>query len=157
MGLADGSPSHRNGNPLFCGIRFMKIKALRQIQKDMKDMPDQVIMSSYFDESLDLLDNPPAGGCGTAACIAGFAIFRAHKAPDLYNASKFNVARIAGCEFDLAKEALGLSTRQGQRLFSEKGWPTKFRKALLHAKTAKAYTAVVIKRIDHFIKTKGMD
>lgn len=65
--------------------RIMNTKLLRRVQKAILAHPDQFEMWLLFQPTLYFNHDPlalytmPAGGCGTAACIGGWAIHLAGK------------------------------------------------------------------------------
>ncbi len=132
----------------------MNIELLEKTRDQILSHPDQVNMQDWFNHKNGL--NEEAGGCGTAACIAGWALFVAN------NAEKLTDLPIP---FDAparrAKEALWLSDAEADRLFFTVSWPSPFGLALLRARTdfrtTTAYAQVVADRIDHFIKTEGWE
>lgn len=94
--------------------------------------------------------------CGTAACIAGWAVTLVKKTNPA-NCYK-------GDTWDAAAEALGLdgrwhsgnlpSTNSG-KLFWMDEWPKQYKKDCKEGSVAFARNAV--RRIDHFIKTNGQE
>jgi hypothetical protein len=116
----------------------------------MLDRPDQVYMESFFSHRSAVSDK--AGGCGTAGCIAGFLAFRSRKrCKTLEDAANYD--NTAGSAIKYA----GLTKPQAIRLFYIQNWPVRFFKAYQAQKRngAVAVASVVVKRIEHFIKTQG--
>ena len=127
----------------------MNTRLLRKVQKAILDHPDQFCMDRWFSDCNSV--DQPAGGCGTAACIGGWAVFLSSKKQKLsFYDDDFDA-------YGLARRALGLSVPQGGRLFSVGSWPAKFNKSFHSALTISHAAAVAAARIDHFIKTKGKE
>lgn len=128
----------------------------RRVYAPVDDVP------GYRDE-----DRPP---CNAVMCIAGHANYAVmlRERPDLslydpeteesnWNAiDEMNTLSIAG-------ERLGLDAGQRQRLFYlkswgfDEGWPRKFERQFLEAKTPAGRARIAARRIDHFIKTNGAE
>lgn len=125
----------------------MNTRLLRRVQKWIAKEP----RSYDQDATLDRSDESP---CGTVGCIAGWTCALSGKTPQARKRFSYNRARVQ----------LGLTTEQASRLFSYiwafsdgGGWPNKFNKAYLDAKTPRARARVAVARIEHFIKTKGAE
>lgn len=113
----------------------MNIPLLRQIQAQIIQHPDTFEMRDW--------------DCGTAACIAGWAIRLTHKASNQCG------------YYRPAMNALDLNGNQGELLFYRKNWPREFCvpdvSRLLGGSTEKAYAKAAVARIDHFIATEGKE
>jgi hypothetical protein len=59
--------------------------------------------------------------------------------------------------FENAQDALQIDHQQGDRLFLEVYWPPQFDAAWNRAQTPKARAGVAVRRINHFIKTGGLE
>jgi len=92
--------------------------------------------------------------CGTAACIAGWAV-ALHKKLNPAKASQFSGP------WDVALKVLRLNNcNDGGRLFHIDNWPEQFYDEYnnaMRAKDAKGMAVAASKRIDHFIATKGKE
>lgn len=129
----------------------MNTKLLRRIQKQILKEPRQFDMDFYFSEYHSLGVKIPR--CGTAACIAGWAICLADKkTPQQADES----LRMSPARFR-AQEHLGLTAEQCDRLFYQGGWPAPFKENYGGAKNATHAARIACLRIDHFIKTKGAE
>lgn len=118
----------------------LNVKLLRQIQRRIKQEPRQFLMHSYFWVA------PRIPNCGTAACIAGWAVTltrtKSHKPADAVlkrNAGLLDV-------WDVAQKELGMTDGLSETLFNEESWPSQFKRRGKLADRA-------IRRIDHLIKT----
>ena len=123
-------------------------------------------MSSFFCNSLIFVaaENTeellPPSHCGTAACIAGWAIHLngGLKTPkETYEHSKDDAAYYVNFYSPYGARVLGLSSREGDRLFLIGSWPVNFAKRYYLAKTPKTRAKAAADRITHFIKTKGQE
>lgn len=131
------------------------VALLRKIQKAILKYPDQFNMAWWFQKK-DSKGNL-AGRCGTAACIAGWAVTLA-RVKNIERAKPFRkqlaYQRVI---WDLPGDAsnlLGLQTEsETNGLFCTSSWPAKFRKRYDHATTAKQAARAASDRISHFIKT----
>lgn len=128
----------------------MNVKLLRRIQEKILAEPRQFNMGSYFLSNRDirnfLLPNPEIPNCGTAACIAGWALALAsNRKPSECEDSKANMI--------FSIKVLDLDIDSGRRLFHFVCWPEVYQ--LMRAEGTKKYAEQAVARIDHFIKTKG--
>jgi len=134
----------------------MNTKLLLQIAEDMLKRPTQVNMYDWATDENAIGDEP--GGCGTAGCIAGFALarrsFRGNlmKMRDRYCRDGRNPETHAAIALDLTDE-------EADRLFYLDHWPVELQRAYTDAYS---YTGdqltvakVTAKRIKLFVKTKG--
>lgn len=64
---------------------------------------------------------------------------------------------VAGWMDDAGAEALGLNESEKSRLFFVSGWPQPFRQNYNRSKSVIGKVRAAIARIDHFIKTKGVE
>jgi hypothetical protein len=131
----------------------MNVKRLKQVAKLIQEHPTQFNMHWWFDHLNAIGDKPK--GCGTAACIGGWAVFSKRRAKKL---SKLLNQFIDGS--DIREEAalyLELDDSQIDKLFVHTDWPDEFYLAYMEAKTAKEAAQVAVKRIHHFIKTGGQE
>lgn len=135
----------------------MNVRLLRRVQKQILKEPRQFDMDDYFATKRTLGRNVP--NCGTAACIAGWAIALSHptrKPRDV--ASCYYPAETAGKLLELPgcndsyNDHLCLNS-----LFLVDSWPLKFKESYNAAKTFTAKAKIAAKRIDHYIETKGKE
>lgn len=139
----------------------MNIPLLRKVKAAILKHPNQFEMGSWFSDTLFLgydkrtgrIKERPAGGCGTAACIAGWACHVALGHRKLYETDG-DVGQSTSCE---ASDLLGLTEAQSSRLFFDGEWPRKHREQLEDAKTLKGRARAASDRISHFIATKGAE
>jgi len=122
---------------------------LEQVKRNILKHPTQFVMHSYFAYE-DSIGNTP-GGCGTAACIAGWTMHLLKGNATLEETS--GIVEVSST-FQVARKALGLTTEQADNLFRVKNWPAQFRCDLELAPTAGRAAKVAAKRIDHFIRTE---
>jgi hypothetical protein len=119
----------------------MNVELLQRIKAHILEDPRRVGMSNWIRRR-----SPREGGpsCGTVACIAGWAyILSERQVPPFYT----QVTRL-----------LGLDSQQGQRLFFELYWPSKFYAQIQTCQQGAAeYAQTVADRIDHFIATEGRE
>lgn len=121
----------------------MKIKLLRQVQKRILNHADQFDMEIFHHD------------CGTPACIAGFLIGAVPE--EMAKNSIYNADSVAG-------RLLGLDYNENDdhccaiyRLFRLDEWPEKYYLQYSNAKYAKGRARAAVRRIGHFIKTKGKE
>jgi hypothetical protein len=134
----------------------MNVKRLKQVAKLIQEHPTQFNMEWWFKNTNAV--GGRAGGCGTAACIGGWAVFLKRRVKSLDKLQGQFIPALAGA--DIQEEAalyLGLHYPGTDRLFVPTEWPDKFREAYENAKTAKEAAQVAVKRIHNFIKTGGQE
>jgi len=138
----------------------MNIPLLNQIKEKIKEKPYNFAMGGFFKPLIDsskFIPSERAHNCGTAACIAGWAITlnfgidkpaeaRAKAWPEIFNGKH---------HCDLGIEALNLTKEQASRLFYTEGWPYEFEQAYKNARSQIERNAVAIARIDKFIESNG--
>ena len=135
----------------------MNVKLLRKIQKHILAEPRRLAMCDWIQrgkpgQELTFQDGSVIGQtyaeCGTAACIAGWAVILSSK----------RTPKDSDTVLDRAIKILGITEYQSDSLFLRSlGWPQKFSQAYLAAKTPSGKARVAVRRIDHFIKTKGAE
>ena len=140
---------HEHGHPMKPNIRL-----LRRIQKAILAHPDQFNMDWWFQSRAS--NGAPAGGCGTAGCIAGWAFFLTKKHKTLRE-TELNTYNIDKTEIGAKLLRIPLTRSdhfdRNHPLFFVKDWPIKFRAAYHNAKTPSGAAKAAARRIDHFIKT----
>lgn len=130
------------------------IRLLRRVQRAIPNHPDQFEMSWWFTERLHFkVQSRPAGGCGTAACIGGWAIHLAglngRVRKPLVDTGKY---RRKTNSAPMARKLLRLSEADGDRLFARSSWPKPFYDRYYHATTLRQRAKAAADRIEHFIK-----
>lgn len=126
----------------------MNIKLLRRIQKQILKEPRQFQMGSYYARRLPGVELIP--NCGTACCVAGWAVSLTMTCTPAEAARKSPKPL-----HPRAAVTLGLTSEEASRLFYMDGWPMNFR--ILAAEGTLEFAANAVARIDHFIKTKGAE
>lgn len=134
----------------------LNVKLLRKIQRHILAEPRRYDQNAIFTRGLTPGDIYEEGhvvpSCGTIACIGGWAgALSKQKRPTDWNNYE-NTLRFA-------QRVLRLDDRQATRLFAGTGggWPERFDTAYEKAKTPRGRALVAVRRIDHFIKTKGQE
>lgn len=131
----------------------MNQKLLLRVRSAILAHPDQFDMSGYFNTCLWFgVNKQPAGGCGTAACIAGWTAFLTRKSRTLDAAN-----RVVGDTHSEAVAALDITGEESLRLFYSAQWPKQFRTRYNKATTVKQRARAAADRISWFIKTKGAE
>jgi hypothetical protein len=133
----------------------MNVELLRKIEAHILAEPKRLHMSSFMMRQsarnvLSSVGGKPVGypKCGTAACIAGWAVILEDGLPQGY---------LTGAQiYDRAQELLGLHVGQADRLFYRMSWPDEFYDMGGDDGTQKT-AEVAVKRIEHFIKTEGRE
>lgn len=127
------------------------VRLLREVKQAILDNPSQFYMGNWFSQADQV--GQPAGGCGTSACIAGWAIHLKHGKKRLNETNRLFV-QYEEAEVESFK-VLRLSAARGRRLFYQSEWPERFCQELDRVMTAEEAATVAARRIDHFIKTNG--
>lgn len=109
-------------------------------------------------------ENPPV--CKTQACLAGEAVL-ATGSGQLHHNGGIILTSTGGSGWEIESQAgkdLGLTLNQRRRLFffanmneEEIGWPKKFEEAYRAANTPQGRLYVAIRRVEHFLATKGRE
>src|SRR4051812_24188603 len=119
----------------------MNRKLLIKVRDRIVARPRQFVMENLFSTETDL--GEAASHCGTAACIAGWAIVFAVKFKNPEEASRsFNTS------FD-ARRALKISSREACSLFAVACWPVRFKREFEKAQTSKEQADVARRRINY--------
>jgi len=122
----------------------MNVKLLRRIQKAISKEPEKYDQDAW---------------CGSECCLAGHAVILSGHAEISNDSCEGVMVRLSyGKEVhiqDFAAEELELTEDQSCKLFDV--WPREFREAYDGALTDKGRARVAVRRIDHFIKTKGAE
>lgn len=121
----------------------LNVRLLRRIQKQILKEPKQFDMSWWY--------TPGEGvpNCGTAACIAGWAVALDKKI------NPREAHRLMGASIipSRAENLLKLSDCQARALFFTSYWPKEFKWKFNNAKTSRQEAKVAVARIEHLIKT----
>jgi hypothetical protein len=130
----------------------MNVRLLRKIQKHILTEPRRLIMRifvahaetygpTYEGDSGHAVRFPT---CKTAACISGWACL-------LTKQKRIKAYWARG------RRILDLSEGQAIRLFIDTQWPQPFSDQYGNATTPRMRARIAVRRIDHFIKTKGAE
>lgn len=149
----------------------------RNIKRRLMTIANQILRApNAFDmQAFGKVDKPM---CGTVCCVAGQALVNAGAkliGDDIFVANASLRRRIEaigadvygwpsvrgdntikGCEH-AARNVLGLSMAEGNRLFYLHEWPYKYQGAYNHAKSPKGRARAGHNRIRHFIATDGAE
>jgi hypothetical protein len=129
----------------------MNTKLLKRVREAIVQYPEQFDMGNWFE------NNACSSRCGTAACIAGWAVTLANaKYKESPRAAYDEVLNDeVSCPAERVLELLG---GEANRLFYTMYWPDDFKQAYRDAKyDPVARARVGAERIDHFIKTQGRE
>ena len=132
----------------------MNVKLLKKIQKAILAEPLRFNMDHWIDT-----DNRQAP-CGTTACIGGFAIILSDlkgkiTAPKWTSAAESHEHMWGVMRY--ASQILEIDDAAAMRLFGEEDWPITFRNSYQSTQSPHARARIAVKRIQHFIDTKGTD
>lgn len=141
----------------------INVKLLRKVQKHILEEPNRFVMGDFIQRKTkkspqfygDDFSHHDFAPCGTAACIAGwaFALVNPKSRATDGNLIERKAVQILGLEYDPTGET---ETNSG-KLFFVTQWPKKYRNSFRAAKSQKMRARVAVRRIDHFIKTKGAE
>jgi hypothetical protein len=132
----------------------MNVELLRKIENHILEEPKRLFMPAFvrrqeYGDSLFATNTLVAREypeCGTAACIAGWAVFLNE------NLKSLNSPEI----MFKACALLQITTDEGRRLFLPQEWPLQFKRG--GTGDGEPETAeVTVDRIEHFIKTGGRE
>lgn len=131
----------------------LNVKLLRKVQAHILEEPRRYEQNATIDKGQPgerHISGMAYPVCGTIACIGGWAQLLAKRPGQVHILNFKSIAK-----------TLGLGMPQALRLFAytwdERGWPEKFKAAYAAAKTPRQRARVAVRRIDHFIKTKGAE
>lgn len=131
-------------------------KLLRRVREQILREPRQFFMDWWTTRdarAVRLKKGEEIPNCGTAACIAGWAVALSRgKTPK-------QIARLEHIP-EIGRKELGISDAQAERLFDASPfgeWPGQFRDFWQTAKTPIQRARIAARRINHFIKTKGAE
>lgn len=136
----------------------MNVSKLRKLQKWILAEPLRFDMQEWSNDKLAEERKTP---CGTVGCLAGMTChMEGHELEDMRGSDD------GGSIPETARQILDLNVGESQRLFflpsahhmrMVQKWPAKFDAQYQKAKTPLGRVRVAIRRIDHFIKTKGAE
>lgn len=125
----------------------MNTELLMEVRQRILDEPRQFDMDVFFESHADIPN------CGTAACIAGWAIALSEK-----TTPKEAKNRNFSLDYEiLAVRALRIDFHQANRLFYVGTWPAEFQSRFRMSVESDERAQVAAERIDHFIKTEGAE
>jgi hypothetical protein len=118
----------------------------------------KIMMDSWI-KPADELDKRDHSPCGTAGCIAAWAVLLSGGKVKGMNCLEWRGEGLYKEAISFrAKEILGLSISQASNLFYPNRWPEQYLERLHRWEPGeKRYAKVVCDKIDHFIKTKGAE
>jgi len=123
----------------------MNIPLLRKVQAAILDEPLKFNMRMWFIRD----DDSP---CGTTACIAGHAIAISNHFGSLGDGLRLDID-----EHKTAARKLGLKISAAAKLFYVGDWPKHIRAKYRRCRLPKSRARIAVERIEHFIKTKGVE
>jgi hypothetical protein len=135
----------------------MNIRLLRKIQRAVTKEPRRFVMGEW------VYTRDSVAPCGTAACIAGHAVLlnSITKTRNWIGAGKLHARKWGWLTWqERASKLLRIDQDAADRLFFIEDWPAKFREPYgdsdaTDERGRNAQAKLAIKRIEHFIKTKG--
>lgn len=131
----------------------MNTKLLNKIIRHIREKPKRFNMKVLARKSR-------LTTCGTAACIAGWAVLLTRA--DKQDKKSFHSLIDSGLVsfWYAGASAIGLDQEEARQLFEAYNWPERYRKPLMaaqrHGHHRKA-VEIAVRRIRHFIKTKGVE
>lgn len=146
--------------------RVVNWALLRQCQELFEKKPSKSYMDDFaklkgrYEYAFEAGEEVPM--CKTHLCIAGSALLLSGKYTLQARGYSSCVAimNTQGQEVEdlwkAAKKTLGVNQSQALRLFNESRWPVQFKSAD-NADGSRNLAANMVKRIKHFIKTKGRE
>lgn len=135
-----------------CGVN---IPMLKKVRAAILKRPRQFEMRSYFATNLyfGFMTEPKVPShCGTAACIAGWALHLESDNTTLSQTAKHD-CRLG--PWEAAKRLLRINGEEACRLFDVGMWPRTF--YVGYSVDPKTRAKAAAARINHFIKTKGKE
>lgn len=139
----------------------MNVKLLEKVKAAILAEPAQFLMTTWFADSDDDYSYRPydrarkVPNCGTAACIAGWALTIGRRYRNPRNAAS-RLGREGSIGLDAAR-AIGVPYRFAQMLFIVSYWPHAFKERWSMASTPLQRARVAAQRIDRFIATDGRE
>lgn len=135
-------------------INTMDIKLLKRVRDRIAARPRQFVMRRLFDDRTES-DHKPSH-CGTACCILGWGIVLqdSEKRSPKEFAQLFELHELS---YFSTRNVFGISWAEGDKLVWADNWPEPFRTQFSKAKTDAQHARIAVRRINHFIKTKGKE
>lgn len=133
------------------------IRLLRRIQRAILKRSDQFVMSALFNQYLD--NDRKAGGCGTAGCIAGWALHLASGNKTLDKTREESKRYVNRSLLKKAGDLIGIKIRRNKDgvmfhpLFFAHLWPAPFQSQYDFATNSRSVARIASARIEHYIKT----
>lgn len=130
------------------------MRLLALVADAIEEHTDQFVMHCVMSTHTET--GKHAGGCGTAACIAGWTVYLAENWKELarYHEDQrgdHELMRVAGNYLGIEAKATG-DFSMSHPLFFYDHWPVKYRKAFEEAKTDNDKATVAVERIRDYIK-----
>jgi hypothetical protein len=122
------------------------LKVKEQILKEPAQFQMAWIFTRHIVDSYTDIDRDKIPNCGTAACIAGWAI-SIHRG---MTPKQVSDSEIGGWED--AQELLGIGRGWADELFNVERWPTGYKEAWYESDTLEDRAQVAADRIDDFIR-----
>lgn len=146
----------------------MNTRLLRKVQRVILREPARLCMGGWL-SVMSGLTNHEGPSCGTVGCIAGWAALLDKPRMRSYRDMAASVNRFDGRSTkEQAKDALGITEEQSERLFHVGGWPAKYSEAYKNSDPdfkagAEAWfrtlnrrrARIAAARIERFIRSKG--
>ena len=135
---------------------MLNVELLRKVQAQILKEPRQFLMELFFYSGPRYRDLGPEEvipNCGTAACIAGWAIAidRQMTPKEAHEATRYE----EGDDTRRGAEALRISRKQAETLFFTEYWPGEFRDRYEDDQRPEARAKVAADYIDYFIKVNS--
>lgn len=129
----------------------MNVRLLRRVQKKILKEPEQFLMERWYEHNPETVPN-----CGTAACIAGWAVALERRlTPEQARKKIYNPGTISDF-IDYAASLLNIGRRDAEALFSRDAWPDDLNSEYnKNRNNHKARARIAAERIDRFIETNG--
>lgn len=134
-------------------VGLIRNRRLLDVVDDILAEPSQFVMGSFFTRQPEfgggsgIRKKYRIGKCGTAACIAGWAVTHARAC------SPEDGRRLGVDEASIARHWFMLTIEQSQRLFFTSGWPLRYQNRYHQAKNPEQRAKVAAARIRYFINT----
>ncbi len=138
---------------------MLNIALLEKVKAKILEEPDQFVMSTYFSDNRFFADSPEViPNCGTAACIAGWALaIDAEENPKEAN-TRIQKLMFSSPSVDYGTLAIRLLGLPNREMFVVDAWPLNYRYDWYNAvndKNKKKQVEIAVKVIDYYIKLYG--
>lgn len=137
----------------------MNVELLRQVQAKIREHPEHFDMETVFADAYGDEEEPfrseqeLLSGCGTTACIAGWAFLLSPPAPGFWEDMLMDEWGEAVLGY--AAHALGLDWETARTIFYPWNWPEQFKAQYESSETP--VSELACERIEHFIATEGRE